>query len=60
MCVYKCDFLKVKMAAVEKRKKFLGELPRRKSNLAVDVNTIDTLEQYQRVEDRLKSMPNET
>ena len=38
----------------------LGELPRRKSNLAVDVTTYQTLEQYERVENHLKSMPNET
>ena len=38
----------------------IGELPRRKSNLAVDVTTYRTLEQYDRVEDHLKSMSNET
>lgn len=42
------------------KKKMLGELPRRKSNLAVDVTTYQTLEQYERVENHLKSMPNET
>ncbi|XP_065919717.1 serine/threonine-protein phosphatase 2A 56 kDa regulatory subunit epsilon isoform-like [Dysidea avara] len=40
-------------------KKMLGELPRRKSNLAVNVNTYQTLQQYERVENQLKTMPSE-
>lgn len=57
-CSQHYSFYKVKAASG--KKKMLGELPRRKSNLAVDVNTYQTLEHYERVENHLKSMPNES
>ena len=58
--IYEIFLILFQVRAAGVKKKMLGELPRRKSNLAVDVTTYRTLDQYERVEDHLKSMSNET